>query len=997
MPLLHDGSDESRSKNIATLIEEGKPEKQAVAIAYSIQRRASSEDDPEEVGKADTGPIEEENRLIRKNMQMPQAHGRHDFKPAKWTAGNGHPRCIFCGDEEPEGGVCMGIHGAIPTNGDSTAHLAKAEPSEAQKRAGNYAKTHWTLHGMRIAIENLAGTKRSGVDHEGKPWEVTMPYHYGYIKGTEGADGDHLDVAVGPLMDQGTEAHIINQRGPDGEFDEHKVFIGYPSRGAAIQAFRAGRSDDPDEVMGAVITVPIEELKRWIEEGCLQEEAVLKAEASHVKAHYRIQNGRVVYIPNYDRTVHGDHPEATLHQRTVLGRNSTGTPFIRATDAADREKILEAARSLGVVPEVIRPSGANHHGRQNSYPTMFFHTYEQSQQVMDAVRVRHGDIGHEHTVQQPTRGAGALAAGIARMNAQREETRAAQAAAASAPVRVITPAQVAANEEPRPAAQPSRAEENAARNRFFGHHNAGILDRQVYLENTTPGHNKLDVIDLRQVGEGQWVVNAGNGRIDGRSMTVRTKTDRPMSQAAANALVSQLKAEKINGGYHPIEDSASPRHRFTNMDQFNHPAVNIDTPIQGGVIRPAGVSVQTPARPAVATTPVPTPAPAATPAAAAPAPAPASAATTRALAASYSSLRQTAYDLGNMARQSEGNNTVEGFRASLKAAQAHEAAIPAARAANVVEGSDRGPGWHSNRAQYWLGKAKQQWTGAVTPALSRSGAHSAVATGQGFADAVRAIEGSQSIMAQRPRGAALPPGVTEADYASAVAHQDATLKALKIGEQIEREIRPGTAPGAQAAGLTSTIMDSITRGNIPHDHAPQARRIADSIQNLLNASNAARDMAADPAAEPETLRVVAQTVAAMHTAANSAMSTAPDALMWRNAPKRVVEELAKVGEKAKREADRRAAMPRKSDPRYAAGHEQHAERAAQAHAAASASSADRPKLIQALDAHKQAAVSIYHAALAAPKGSPERARLMQKAQEHAQHARDFVTKLNTRR
>src|SRR5574340_25379 len=136
MPLLHDGSDESRSKNIATLIEEGKPEKQAVAIAYSIQRRACSEEDPEEVGKDDTGPIEEENRLIRKNMQMPQAHGRHDFKPAKWTAGNGHPRCLVCGDEEPEGGVCMGIHGAIPTNGDSTAHLAKAEPSEAQKRAG---------------------------------------------------------------------------------------------------------------------------------------------------------------------------------------------------------------------------------------------------------------------------------------------------------------------------------------------------------------------------------------------------------------------------------------------------------------------------------------------------------------------------------------------------------------------------------------------------------------------------------------------------------------------------------------------------------------------------------------------------------------------------------------------------------------------------------------------------------------------------------------------
>ena len=225
---------------------------------------------------------------------------------------------------------------------------------------------------------------------------------------------------------------------------------------------------------------------------------------------------------------------------------------------------------------------------------------------------------------------------------------------------------------------------------------------------------------------------------------------------------------------------------------------------------------------------------------------------------------------------------------------------------------------------------------------------------------------------------------------------DATLKALKIGQELEQEVRAGTAPGSQAAGMTSTIMDRITRGTIPHEYAPQARRIVESMQNLLNASNAARDMASDPAAEPETLKVVAQTVAAMHTAANSAMSTAPDALMWRNAPKRVVEELAKFGEKAKREADRRAAMPRKSDPRYAAGHEGHMERAAQAHAQAVGVSVPRPRLIAALDAHKQAAVSIYHAALAAPKGSRERTHLMQKAQEHAQHARDFVAKLNRR-
>lgn len=350
MPLLHDGSDESRDKNIATLRREGKEEKQAVAIAYSIQRRARGEADPEEVakgivttkgefaeehkrllrvlkspghkddlqearrqeaevqeelpgeaeeiiGKADVGPLEEENRQIQRNMKTPQAHGRHEFKAAKWTSGNGHPRCILCGDEEPQDGMCMGLHGAVPTNGDRMAHISKAdrgpqrmltehevrqrahekEPTDGQRRAGNYPKTHWRMHGMDIAIENLAGTKRSGVGPGGKPWEVVMPYHYGYIKGTKGADGDHLDVAIGPLMDRGTEAHIVNQKAHDGEFDEHKVFIGYPTREAAIHAFRAGRSDNPDKVMGAVLTVPIEELKRWIDAGCMTEQAVLKA------------------------------------------------------------------------------------------------------------------------------------------------------------------------------------------------------------------------------------------------------------------------------------------------------------------------------------------------------------------------------------------------------------------------------------------------------------------------------------------------------------------------------------------------------------------------------------------------------------------------------------------------------------------------------------------------------------------------------------------------
>lgn len=40
MPLIKSTSDKARNKNIGELIASGKPEDQAVAIAYSVQRRA---------------------------------------------------------------------------------------------------------------------------------------------------------------------------------------------------------------------------------------------------------------------------------------------------------------------------------------------------------------------------------------------------------------------------------------------------------------------------------------------------------------------------------------------------------------------------------------------------------------------------------------------------------------------------------------------------------------------------------------------------------------------------------------------------------------------------------------------------------------------------------------------------------------------------------------------------------------------------------------------
>lgn len=137
------------------------------------------------------------------------------------------------------------------------------DPTEGQKEAGNYKKGHIKVDGYDITIENPKGSTRSGKDASGKAWSVPMHYDYGYIRGTEGVDGDHIDVY---LSDEPTKGNVyvvdqINQN--DGSFDEHKVMYGFPSMEAAVEAYK-GQYTDGWKV-GTVTEVSREDFKKWVE------------------------------------------------------------------------------------------------------------------------------------------------------------------------------------------------------------------------------------------------------------------------------------------------------------------------------------------------------------------------------------------------------------------------------------------------------------------------------------------------------------------------------------------------------------------------------------------------------------------------------------------------------------------------------------------------------------------------------------------------------------
>lgn len=170
-------------------------------------------------------------------------------------------------------------HEAEKASAAKSVEQAAAEvdqnPTEPQIEAGNYKKGHVTVQGLDITLENPRGSTRSGTDPDGNEWSVTMAHHYGYLKRTKGADGEHVDVFVGQDLDSDA-VFIVDQVNPDGSFDEHKVLLGFKNQ---VQA-RKGYKDNytKDWKVGPITRMTVDEFKAWLADGDLTKPLKLEAE-----------------------------------------------------------------------------------------------------------------------------------------------------------------------------------------------------------------------------------------------------------------------------------------------------------------------------------------------------------------------------------------------------------------------------------------------------------------------------------------------------------------------------------------------------------------------------------------------------------------------------------------------------------------------------------------------------------------------------------------------
>lgn len=140
-------------------------------------------------------------------------------------------------------------------------------PTEAQKEAGNYKKGHVRIGQFDITVENPKGSVRRGTDQNGNSWETTMHNTYGYIRGTEGVDGDHIDVFLTNDIDgwNGRRVYIVDQYNEDGTFDEHKVMLGFNDEAEAQDAYLSNYEKGWEYKHKLVMSsANLEDFEKWI-------------------------------------------------------------------------------------------------------------------------------------------------------------------------------------------------------------------------------------------------------------------------------------------------------------------------------------------------------------------------------------------------------------------------------------------------------------------------------------------------------------------------------------------------------------------------------------------------------------------------------------------------------------------------------------------------------------------------------------------------------------
>lgn len=193
------------------------------------------------------------------------------------------------------------------------------------------------FRGLKISIENRKGGVRKWYDpHNDEKGRTKMLYPYGYIKGTVGTDGDHVDCFIGPNEDAKYVYIIDTNKAPDfKQFDEQKCMLGFDSREEAKNAYLAHYNDA--RFFRDMKEVPFDKFKEKVLKTLHSRKKKLASNTSPEEQRNLIDNGRG---PSNDR-VPGDylgHPRTSLvGLRNVLSETDPQTKIDKEFSEFDQD------------------------------------------------------------------------------------------------------------------------------------------------------------------------------------------------------------------------------------------------------------------------------------------------------------------------------------------------------------------------------------------------------------------------------------------------------------------------------------------------------------------------------------------------------------------------------------------------------------------------------------------------------------------------------------
>ena len=233
-------------------------EQQALVDAAIAERKRNAEAEAEQRGGNET--TEQAADAIQRSAE-PQQPAVAETEPAKQeeTPQSEEPNANTIADAEKE---------PLSAKIKTASADVNTEPTEAQKEAGNYKKGHVQVGTFDITIEQPQGSVRRGTDANGKQWESKMHNTYGYFRGTEGVDGDHIDVFLSNDIDgwNGRKVYVVDQYNPDGTFDEHKVMLGFNDMDEAKSDYLANYENGWEDGRRIVVSATnLEDFEKWID------------------------------------------------------------------------------------------------------------------------------------------------------------------------------------------------------------------------------------------------------------------------------------------------------------------------------------------------------------------------------------------------------------------------------------------------------------------------------------------------------------------------------------------------------------------------------------------------------------------------------------------------------------------------------------------------------------------------------------------------------------